>query len=198
MIWAGLAGGVLAVGVVGAAAAGPWEDGETAYEHGDYATALRYWRPLAEEGSAAAQNNLATIYHAGQGVPRDDALSFQWLRKAADNGDPNAEFTLGLAYASGDGEPQDDVQAAAWYRKAADQGQPAAQAMLGVAYYRGQGVAQDYVAAYMWVELGAAGFAKSNPKLSQESTQSRDSFAAKMTPAQIAEAQRLAAEWKPK
>ncbi len=39
-----------------------WADynaGVAAYKRGDYATALREWRPLAEQGNAGAQNNVA-------------------------------------------------------------------------------------------------------------------------------------------
>lgn len=44
--------------LAGAAVAGPVEDAQTAYDHGDYATALRLWQPLAEGGNADAQFNL--------------------------------------------------------------------------------------------------------------------------------------------
>ena len=48
-------------------------DGYTAYNAGDYATALREWRPLAEQGNADAQYNLGMMYDEGEGVPQDDA-----------------------------------------------------------------------------------------------------------------------------
>ena len=58
-------------------------------------------------------------------------------------------------------------------------------------YANGQGVPQDYVQAHMWYNLaGASGDA--------EGAKNRDLIAQKMTPAQVAEAQRLAREWKPK
>jgi len=41
------------------------------YENGDYATALREWEPLAEQGNAYAQSNLSLMYAKGQGVPQD-------------------------------------------------------------------------------------------------------------------------------
>jgi TPR repeat protein len=43
-------------------AAGPFEDAGAAYDKGDYATALRLWRPMAEQGNAAAQFNLGQVY----------------------------------------------------------------------------------------------------------------------------------------
>jgi len=48
-------------------------DGVVAYERGDYAAALRLWRPLAEQGNPAAQYNLGVMYREGQSVPQDDA-----------------------------------------------------------------------------------------------------------------------------
>jgi len=58
-------------------------------------------------------------------------------------------------------------------------------------YVDGYGVPQDYIQAHMWFNLaGANGVAFA--------VQQRDMVARKMTPGQIAEAQRLAREWKPK
>jgi hypothetical protein len=198
MIWASVASYALALGVFGSVAAGPFEDGEAAFQRGDYAAALKSWLPLANEGSAAAQNNIATMYHAGQGVPRSDTIATQWLLKSAANGNADAQYSLGLSYASGDVVPRDDAQAAAWYLKAANQGNAAAQSMLGLAYYKGQGVTRDSVTAYMWVALGVASFAKTNPKLSQEAAQTLTQIETGMTAPQIAQAQQLVARWKAK
>ncbi len=50
-----------------------FEDAKAAYDRGDYATALRLLRPLAELGNAAAQHYLGKMYADGMGVPQDDA-----------------------------------------------------------------------------------------------------------------------------
>jgi TPR repeat protein len=92
--------------------------------------------------------------------------------------------------ANGRGVPQDDAAAVSWYRKAADQGDADAQVLLGQMYSMGRGVPQDYVIAHMWLNLAAA----SGDKVAVEG---RDMEAAKMTTAQIAEAQKLARKWKP-
>jgi TPR repeat protein len=92
-------------------------------------------------------------------------------------------------YANGQGVPQDYAEAVRWYRKAADQGLAHAQFNLGARYVQGQGVPQDYVSAHMWLSLSAA-------QNNNDATKFRDMIAAKMTPAQIAEAQKLAREWK--
>ena len=94
-------------------------------------------------------------------------------------------------YENGNGVPQDYAEAVKWYRKAADQGYARAQNNLGVMYNRGQGVPQDYVMAHMWFNLAAA-------LGDEKALKTRDALAKNMTSEQIAEAQRLAREWKPK
>ncbi len=76
-------------------------------------------------------------------------------------------------------------------RRLADQGDARAQYNLGEMYMLGRGVPQDYTQAYMWVALAAAQGNEKAPGI-------RDILESVMTPAQLAEAQRLAREWKPK
>ena len=97
-----------------------FEKGYQAYERGDYAAALREWRPLADQGRARAQFNLGAMYHDGRGVPQDFAEAAKWYRKAADQGQARAQALLGNVYAKGKGVPQDFAEAVKWYRKAAD------------------------------------------------------------------------------
>jgi TPR repeat protein len=75
-------------------------------------------------------------------------------------------------------------------RPLADQGDANAQYILGVFYNNGLGVPQDYVRAYMWLNLAAT-------QGRERAATFRDLVARLMTPAQIAEAQKLAREWKP-
>ncbi|MBM3504874.1 MAG: sel1 repeat family protein [Alphaproteobacteria bacterium] len=107
----------------GAAHAGPFEDGVAAAQRGDFATALRLWKPLAEQGDASAQNNLGLMYHNGRGVP------------------------------------------------------------------------QDYVQAHKWFNLAVSRFSADRKEDRDHAVKNRDLAAAKMTPQQIAEAQKLAREW---
>jgi uncharacterized protein len=127
---------------------------------------------------------------------RDYATAMRQLGPLAEQGIARAQLNLGLIYFLGLGVPQDYAQAAAWYRKAADQGNAAAQFGLGVMYEDEEGVPQDYAQAHMWYDLAASH--AEDPKLRDKATRVRDSLATIMTPAQIAEAQRLASEWKPK
>jgi TPR repeat protein len=110
-----------------------------------------------------------------------------WYRKAAEQGIADAQVNLGNMYASGQGVPQDYAAAVSWYRKAAEQGYAGAQYNLGQMYRKGQGVPQDYVTAHMWFNLAAAAG-------DDRAAEVRDVIAKQMTPAQIAEAQKLARE----
>jgi TPR repeat protein len=101
------------------AVAGPFEDGVAAYRRGDYATALRLYRPLADGGSASAQYNIGIMYDKGQGVPQDYAEAISWYRKAADQGHSTAQNNLGAMYNDGTGVPQDYVLAYMWFNLAA-------------------------------------------------------------------------------
>lgn len=133
--------------------AGPYEDAAAALSRGDYATAMRLFRSLAEQGDAKAQFTIGLMYVNGQGVQRNDAEALRWYRLAADRDDARAQFNLGIMYRNG------------------------------------QGVPQDYVRAFMWFTLSAA-------RGNQSAINNRDIVAQRMTPAQIAEAQKLASEWK--
>jgi len=186
-----LAASVILVALAGAVIAGPFEDASAAYNSQDYATAYRLFRTLADSGNVYAQGAIGVMYAKGQGVPRNDAEAVKWYRLAADGGNAESQLALARMYETGRGVSQSDVEAATWYRRAADQGESWAQTNLGVKYARGQGVPQDYVAAYMWFDLSAA-------QGDQVAVSNRDAAARRMTAAQIAEAQKLAHEWKPK
>ncbi|MGO9774104.1 MAG: tetratricopeptide repeat protein [Roseiarcus sp.] len=188
-------GGVLALALLGVAAAGSLEDGRAAYRRGDYATAMRLLRPLAEQGEADAQTDLGWMCANGYGAPQDYAQALMWRRKAADQGNATAEFSLGLMYSEGLGAPRDFVRAAMWTRKAADQGHAGAQLGLGFIYREGRGAPQDYAQAYMWFDLASRA---TDSDIRMQGGKNRDALAAEMTPSQIAEAQRMAREWAPK
>jgi TPR repeat protein len=174
----------------------------------DHARAWKMYLQSAELGDARSQFFVALIYAEGDhpGVPRDYAAAASWYRKAADQGDAAAQFNLGTMYDRGQGVPQDNAQAVKWWRSAADSAHPTDPVMasalynLGVAYARGVGVPQDYVHAHMWFNLAAAvqRTPEHIPEFRAKAAKERDAVAAGMTPAQIAEAQRLAREWKPR
>lgn len=98
-----------------------------------------------------------------------------------------ADFQTGLvAYNLGD-----YARALREWTPLAEQENPLAQFYLGALYQDGLGVPQDYVQAHMWYNLAGTNG-------NQDAVEFRDRLAGKMTPAQIAEAQKLAREWKSK
>jgi TPR repeat protein len=116
------------------------------------------------------------------------------LQSPAEQGDPGAQAILCFLYTHGRGVPQNYREAAGWCRRAANQDNSEAQYMLGLLYNKGHGVPEDFIEAYKWLNLAAT--RASGPK-QDFSYRIRDSVANKMSPAQIAEAQRLALDWKP-
>jgi hypothetical protein len=155
----------------------------------DYANALASWRRAAEAGDTEAQFILGTAYEEGDGVPKNEAEAVRWFRVAAAKGCHYSECHLGVAYAEGDGVPQDYREAVKWFTLAAAAGDDRAQFHPATAYADGRGVTQDYIQAHMWFNLAA----DINCKIDVSNL---DALARKMTPQQIAEAQRLAREWK--
>ncbi len=156
------------------------------------ADAVEATRLAAEQGDPGAQSNLGVMYLNGRGVPRDQTEAVRWYRLAADQGDARAQYNLGVLYGNGRGVPQDQTEAVRWFRLAADQGDADAQFNLGFMYATGVGVSQDYVAAHMWYDLAGA---RSSGDERDIYIGARDSVATRMTPEQIAEAERLAREW---
>ena len=137
---------------------------------------------------SASGSSTATATACRRTTPKQRAGS-DW---AADQGVAEAQYTLGGIYREGHGVPQDYAEAVRWYRLAADQGYGEGQSDLGAMYFQGRGVVQDYVQSHMWRNLAALRQTGQDHELS---VNARDALASLMTPAQVAEAQRLAREW---
>lgn len=97
--------------------AGPFEEGVAAYDRGRFDLAYALWLPLAEQGRAAAQFNVAALLENGQGVARNEVEAARWYLKAAEQGDPEAQFKAGWLYEQGRGVPLDLAKAKYWYAK---------------------------------------------------------------------------------
>ena len=194
----GLLSLLLSTSLVYSAVVGQFNDAVAAYERGDYATAFRLMKPFAEKGDPKAQHNLGVMYDYGRGVPQNYTEAMKWYRKAAEQGFPDSQHNLGVMYEKGQGVPQNFTEAAKWYRRAAEQGLPESQVNLGMLYYNGQGVPQDYVLAHMWLSLASSQYPASVRKNVNDIVHYKEIVDAKMTPAQIAEAERLARKWRPK
>ena len=102
------------LGSTGTSWGADFDKGMAAYKSGDFATALREFRPLAEQGDAVAQSNLGWMYDKGHGVPQDYKTAMKWYTLAAEQGDAGAQFNLGVMYYYGQGVPKDFIYAHMW------------------------------------------------------------------------------------
>ena len=117
-----------------------------------------------------------------------DMGDIEWLRLAARDDFAYAQFLLGYEYEKGQRVLQNYQKAFKWYQTAANMGLADGQLQLAFMYEKGRSVPQDCLVAHMWFNLASA-------RGSAIAAQARDEIAEKMTPAQVAEAQRLAREW---
>ena len=151
--------------------AGQLEDGIAAFDGGDFETALRLLRPLAEQGNEVAQYGLGLMYYSGFGVPQNRTKAARWYRRAAEQDFVDAQYAIGVMYMFGFGVRRDLVQAYMWL---------------------------SLVAARL-SELDDQQEAQKEAQDALEDVHERlNRVAAEMTPQQIDEAQALTAEWKPK
>ena len=116
----------------------------------------------AEQGDAAAQASLASMYQEGRGsrgrgTSLDDEQTAAWYRKAAEQGDAFAQYMLGWMYQNGCGVPTDEEKAAVWYRKAAEQGNSDAQSSLELMHNDGY-LPTDEEKAAVWYRKAAQGY----------------------------------------
>lgn len=124
--------------------------GLEAAQDGNFEVALRHWFPLAENGSARAQMNLATMYSKGDGVDKDPALAFNWYLKAAEQGISKGQFLIGQMLQDGEGTKKNPVEALNWFLRAAKQGDTNSQVIISAALALGEDVKRDIWGALYW------------------------------------------------
>jgi len=145
-----------------AAAAGPtkaadaFQTGLNAYNSGDYAEAMAWWRKAAAQGDSDAQASVGVLYRNGLGVPKDYAQTMDWFRKSAAQENARAEDNIGILYRDGWGVPRDYAQAMDWFRKSAAHGYAPAEDNIGALYANGWGVPRDDAEARAWMTKAAA------------------------------------------
>jgi len=118
--------GVTVLGVVSLAAhdaAADFRSGLSAYNGGDYTSALAEWLPLAERGEPDAEAGVGFLFHKGLGVPQDNAKAAIWFTKAAEQGQPEGQLMLGTLFFYGLSVPRSYVAAFAWCELAQGNGQ---------------------------------------------------------------------------
>ena len=164
--------------------------GLDAYNRGEWEQAAKELKPIADGGHSQAQFLMGTMYASGEGVEGSMGEALRYYRLSAEQDNGEAQNALAFTFRVGNGVQQSYENAAAWYRKAANRGIGDAQYNMGSLHAAGLGVEQSYVEAFKWFSLAAAhGIDQAVIALffSIEN----------LTEEQIAEAQRLATDWKP-
>ena len=113
----------LLIGSIGNSESADFQKGLTADQSGDFETALREWKPLAEQGNADAQFNLGVMYDNGTGVLQNYKTAAKWYELSAKQGDISAQSNLGVMYEKGQGVLQDYVRAHMWFNIASISGE---------------------------------------------------------------------------
>lgn len=207
-------------------AAMKWRLAEWLHEN-EWPEAIKWYHKAAEQGQPDAQRTLGDLYLEGDGVDRNLNEACSWYfraaeqgdadaqygwwsiyrdesfpggretavmfcRKAAEQGHPDAQADLGELYASGHLVERDWNEAVWWFLKAAEQGHPDAQLRVGVLLY--QRLRETHVDAYKWLAIAASHDEESSREARYRMIDVREN----MTEEMVAEAEKLAKEWKPK
>jgi hypothetical protein len=169
---------------------------------GDWLEAAKWYGKAAAVGDDEAAGSLGHIGRNWRFMNKTpmDPIIYEMIEKAAKQGNAVSQFSLAaMNYPIGDltFDPSKGNlnEALVWYRRAADQGDVDALVAMGMAYAGGIGVPQDYVEAHKCYNVAAP--RSKYGDIRNDIMKRRDDLALKMTPAQIAEAQKLAREWKP-
>lgn len=142
--WMAMAAGAALLAAPAAAQEDPVKAGVEAWERGDHAAAVAYWRGPAARGNADAQFNLGQAYKTGRGVSQDLAQAEQWYRRAALQGHEQAEANYGLALFD-NGKRAEAVE---WLKKGVARGDARAQYVYGIMLFNGDAVEKRWVEAY--------------------------------------------------
>jgi TPR repeat protein len=148
----------------------------------------------AKEGDDRAVRDLGFMFARNQLATCGFNRAQSWILKAAEQGDSDAQYDLGV-HSEQSGYSQNYAETFRWYSMAAEQGHGNAQHRLGLLYELGRGAVQDFTHAYMWANLAVS---QATEDCEKAFIEARDRIAAKATPGQMAQGQRLASAWKPK
>jgi hypothetical protein len=148
----------------------------------------------ARSGDLRAQYELGLRFANGMGVVQDWTQAMLWFDKAANRGIGSAQWRVGIGYLRGIGLERNDARAAEWFKRAASQGHIGAQLALAELYSNGIGVPQDDVRAFVWDAIANGVQQVSSDNLGA-APGDLNLIAARMTPAQLEEANRRLSIW---
>ena len=161
----------------------------------DYQKAL-YWLEKAAESNRGHNRAVFTVgemYYEGKGVTKDYKKAVYWLKRSADYGHTDAQYNLALIYYTGTKTvPKNYKKAFYWFEKLAKENSGPAQLALSTMYHKGEGVIKNYVQAYKWLTLAKSHITDEDKDVDQL----LNKLESQMTKTQIAEAQKLASQFK--
>jgi len=167
-------------------ASDPVKQGLADLSNGDYRAARADFLPPAEHDNPAAQYWMGHMEEHGLGSKQRSGIKADyWYQAAARQGYTLAEQALGEMYFSGLAVPQDYAEARKWFTRAAHDGYATAQFDLGRLWEKGWGGPKNLIRAYAWDDLAAS-------HGNFDAQRARDAIRAKLTAAQLNEAQSLA------
>ena len=159
------------------------------------AQAIDWFRKAAAQGYAPAEFQMGQLYEFGFGVVQNDREALDWYRRAAGHGSAAAQRAIGDCYRKGRGVAADPAEAARWYLQAAEGDDLRAQYQLGELYLNGTGVARNAPAAYFWFSVAAGQTPLDDNR--KQLVELSHVAGARMTAAEVKDAARRLAAWKP-
>src|SRR5262245_11795010 len=157
--------------------------------------AIEWFRKAAAQQFAPAEFQMGQLYEFGFGVAQSDAEALVWYKQAAGHGSAAAQRAVGDFYRKGRGVAGDLAEALRWYVAAAEGDDLRAQYQLADLYLNGTGVARNPAAAYFWFSVAAGQTPLEDNR--RQLLELRNVAGARMTPAEVKDAARRIAAWKP-
>ena len=176
------------ISIIPSPALGNYKNGTIAFERGDYKTALKEFKDLAEQKDSRGQYGMGLMYDLGTGVSTNFEESVKWYKLSAEQGNADAQNNLATMYAEGEGVQKDAHKAKQFYERAAQQGNFDAPNNLGTMYLQGTGITRNYIRAYMWFHIGEM-------KGDRAAKKNRALVKTKINSEEIIEANKLVEEW---
>ena len=179
-----------------------WHNRGYYHDSRDMKAAVKWYRAAADQGHVEAQFHLGYLLHRGERgwLEADPAEAMVWYESAANQGHVAAAYELGRLYARGTrrtaarpGVRRDRAEARRWYQMAAERGHFKGQYALAELYTRGVGGPPDLVQAYAWFSVAAA--QDTGGEFNVRAKRGKAHVKGQMTPQEIAEGDRLAAQW---
>ena len=154
--------------------------------------AVTWLTRAAQNGNGEAAFDLASFSEQGRCVPHSTSQALTWYGVAAANDNTEAPNAIGEIYLGGADIAPDLPRAFFWFKRGVKLYDPMAYYHLGEMYAAGKGAPRDLIEAYKWFDLAAGLFAFQLNR----GTEARDKIREKLMPAQVAEGQKRASEYR--